>query len=322
MYRSASKLLLGILCLLLAPISRAQAPVAPSEGRANGNGEYVLQRGDLIDIRVFNLSDLDTTARIRPDGKISVLLLNEVQAAGLTPGQLGQELMRGYTEHFRNPRLTVIVKEFAGQSVFVGGEVGQPGTVALPGDMSALQALVKAGGLKDSASTEKVLIVRDIDKGTPRVETLNVKDILENSKPDLMLQPSDVLYVPKSYLSVYVGGEVVRPGMIALAGDLSIMAAVVQAGGFRESAKTDSVVLVRNQNNNPVITKVRVDDIFLDAPHTKLQPFDVVFVPKSRIAKMDRFVDQYLRQLSPMIFSFGFSYLFGNKAQSINPIIF
>jgi len=67
MYRSASKVLLGILCLLLAPISRAQAPVAPSEGRANGNGEYVLQRGDLIDIRVFNLSDLDTTARIRPD---------------------------------------------------------------------------------------------------------------------------------------------------------------------------------------------------------------------------------------------------------------
>ena len=290
------------------------------------SSDYILQRGDTIQVRAYNLSDLDTELRIRPDGMVSLMLLNEVSAAGLTPSQLSKNLSQAYTAHFKNARLTVVVKEFASQRVFVGGEVGAPGAVDLPGDMTALQAVIKAGGLKNPASAKEVFVIRDMDKGTPRVEAVNVREVLEEGKSDVVLRPSDMIYVPDSTLTVYVGGEVVRPGLIPLSGDLTIMAAVFQAGGFRATAKTDSVVLVRDsgEEGRPLIKPVRLDDVFLDAPHTKLQPFDLVYVPKSRIAKMDQWVDQYLRQLSPMIFSFGFSYLFGQRdqTQSAVPIIF
>src|SRR5205823_922525 len=98
----------------------AAVPVAVAQG------EYVLQRGDDVEIRAYNQPELDSTLRIRPDGKVSLLLLNDVQAAGLTPAQLSQFLTEAFSKHFRRPRITVIVKSFAAQTVYVGGEVAQP----------------------------------------------------------------------------------------------------------------------------------------------------------------------------------------------------
>jgi protein involved in polysaccharide export with SLBB domain len=86
---------------------------------------------------------------------------------------------------------------------------------------------------------------------------------------------------------------VVHPGLVPLNGDLTVLAAIFQAGGFRPTAKTDSVVLVRDSGKgSPAATKIKLDDVFLSTPHTKLKPFDVVFVPKSRIAKLNQWVDQ------------------------------
>jgi len=300
----------------VVPQPQTTAPAPPNE--------YVLQRGDDLEIRAYDIPELNSVVRIRPDGKISVLLLNDVDAAGLTVQKLTQALTEGYTNHFRTPRITVIVRSFTGQNVFVGGEVMQPSALPLPGGMTAIQALVRAGGLKANATGETVLILRDIDKGTPRVESLNVREVLENQKPDAVLQPSDVVYVPKNYVSVYIGGEVGRPGLVELTGDMTILAAVFQAGGFLQSAKTDGVVLVRNDGNNvPVKTKIRLDDVFLGDSNTKLKPYDLVFVPKSKIARLDQWVDQHIRQLNPFSLSLGFSYIFGNKgAVSTVPIIF
>jgi polysaccharide export outer membrane protein len=285
--------------------------------------EYLLQRGDDLDIKAYDLPELSTTVRIRPDGKISALLLNDVQAAGLTVNKLNEVLTQGYSNHFRNPRLSVVVRSFAAQNVFVGGEVAQPAAVALPGSMTALQALVRAGGLKENATPENILILRDIDKGTPNVQSLNLRDVLENQKSDAVLQPSDVVYVPKNTVSVYVGGEVGKPGLVPLMGDMTILSAVFQAGGFLPSAKTKAVVLVRNGGTKePVKTKIRLNDVFLSDSNTRLKPYDVIFVPKTKIAKLDIWVDQHIRQMNPFSLSFGFSYLFGNNTSSPVPIIF
>jgi protein involved in polysaccharide export with SLBB domain len=321
--------LMLMLCMILLMQFTAQSqnqvppqaiPLTQQATSTTPTTEYVLQRGDDIEIRAYDLPELNAVARIRPDGKISVLLLNDVDAAGLTVSKLNQNLTEGYANHFRNPRVTVIARSFAAQNVFVGGEVATPTAVPLPGNMTAMQAIVRAGGLKGTA--ENVLILRDIEKGTPRVESLNVRDILENQKPDVLLQPSDVVYVPKNTVSIYVGGEVARPGMIELTGDMTILSAVFQAGGFLQSAKTDGVVLVRNENNAPVKTKIRLDDVFLADSNTALKPYDVVFVPKSKIARLDQWVDQHIKQLNPFSLSFGFSYIFGNGSGQPFPIIF
>ena len=297
-----------------------QAPPLPQIAAATADvvaSAYVLQRGDDIEVRAYDIPELNTAVRIRPDGKVSLLLLDEVEAAGKTPVALGDELTAEYSHHFRKPRITVVVKSFAAQIVYVGGEVAEPTSLPLRSGLTAVQAIMAAGGLKDSATGEQIVVVHDGNGGTVRTDPVSVTDVLLRRRPDPVLQPSDMVYVQKSYLNVYVGGEVGKPGLIPIAGDMTMLTAILQAGGFKETARTGSVILIRNSGNGtPVASKVKVNDVFLASAHTKLNPYDVIFVPKSRIARIDKFIDQYVRQLSPAILSFGFSYLIGQSVAS------
>lgn len=320
----------SMLCSLLAcaggATAQTAAPAVASVKSALGGDapEYTLQKGDLLEIRTYNLPELNTDVHIRPDGKISLLLLNDVQAAGLTARQLAAVLSESFSRHFRTPRVSVIVKDFVSSNVYVGGEVGQAGAVPLHGDLTAVQAVLRAGGFKENGGGDKILILRDTETGAPKTESVNVQDVIQNRQPDAMLRPSDVVFVPKSAINVYVGGEVAHPGLVPLNGDLTVLMAILQAGGFRETAKTDSVVLVRDggKGAGPISSKIRLNDLFQDSTHTKLKPFDVVYVPKSRIAKLDKWVDQYLRQMVPATLSVGFSYLLGQRALVQQPPLF
>jgi protein involved in polysaccharide export with SLBB domain len=113
---------------------------------------------------------------------------------------------------------------------------------------------------------------------------------------------------------IYVTGEVQQPGLLPLVGELSAARAVIQAGGLKPSAKPSAVFLVRKSiDGTPVATRVDLEAIFKGtAQDVPLTAFDVIYVPKSRIARMDQFMDQYVRQLVPLTLSAGFSYLLNN----------
>jgi len=295
-----------------AAAAPAQATVSPAA--LVDTTAYVLQRGDDVEIKAYNITELDQAVRIRPDGKISVMLLNDVQAAGMTARQLGDVLSAGFARYYRNPRISIIVRSFATLSVFVGGEVLRPGLVPLRGDITAAQAVLQAGGLKETSQASTVMLLRGLENGSTESMTLNINAILTNKQPDVPLRPSDILYVPKSNITVYVGGEVQHPGLLPLNGELTVTAAVFQAGGLKDSAKGNTVVLVRNSGTGtPLVNTLRLNDVLRGKPDTVLQPFDVVFVPKSRIAKIDRFIDQYIRQIIPINVGAGFSYLLGTS---------
>ena len=304
-------------CPAQTPGNVPAGQAATAAGNPAAVTEYVLQRGDDLSIRAYNLSQLDGEFRVRPDGKISVLLLNDVQAAGLTPTQLGQFLSESYSQHFRNPRVTVIVRSIAAQNVYVGGDVAIPAAVPVRGQMSAVQAVMAAGGVKDVTSDEVIIV--HAEQGEPRTESVSVQEVLSGQRTDPVLRPSDTVYVRRSTINVFVGGEVGHPGMVPLSGGMTIIAAIFQAGGFRQTAKTNSVVLLRDGGKSgPVAMTVSLEDVFTDGPRTKLQPFDVVFVPKSKIAKLNQWVDQYIRQMSPATLSMGFSYLFGQSFSTVS----
>src|SRR5439155_3594624 len=110
------------------PPAAAEAPPGTASSVIR-DGMYVLQRGDEISVRVFRLSELDETVRVRPDGKISIPLLENIDAAGLTTKELGDALTRRYAQLFKEPQVSVIVRSFANLRVYVGGEVGQAGMV-------------------------------------------------------------------------------------------------------------------------------------------------------------------------------------------------
>jgi protein involved in polysaccharide export with SLBB domain len=274
---------------------------------------YVLQSGDDIEIRAYNIPELDQVVRIRPDGKISLLLLNDVEAAGYTADRLGETLSSAFSKHYRNPRISIIVRGFNSLSVYVGGEVFKPGLIPLRGNTTALQAVVEAGGLKETSQGSTVTLLRAGTAGEPTAMTLNVDRIISKREQDTPLRAGDILYVPKANISVYVGGEVAHPGLLPLNGELTVMAAVFQAGGLKDTAKGDTVMLVRNNGDGtPTVMKLRLNDAVRGKPVTVLQPFDVVYVPRSAISRIDRFIDQYIRQVIPINVTTGFSYLFGS----------
>jgi protein involved in polysaccharide export with SLBB domain len=191
-----------VLTLSISTSSAASQESTQQDLRPAGTGEetYVLQRGDILEIKVFNIAELDTTVTIRPDGKISVLLLDDIEAAGRTTTQLDELLTARYAPFYLDPRVTINVKGFANYKIYVGGEVVQPGLFPLVGDLTAVRALIQAGGPKITAKTSHVILLRE-SNGVPVAMVLNLKDVIDRGKPDVRLSPFDVLYVPKSAIA-------------------------------------------------------------------------------------------------------------------------
>lgn len=179
----------------------AQDPTQQNPFQTNTRGDtYILQRGDVLEIKVFNVTELDTTVTVRPDGKVSVLLLDDIEAAGRTTTQLDELLTARYAPFYLDPRVTINVQGFANHKIYVGGEVVQPGLFPLVGDLTAVRALIQAGGPKTTAKTSHVILLRE-SNGTPVAIVINLKDVINKGKPDVPLSPFDVLYVPKSAIA-------------------------------------------------------------------------------------------------------------------------
>lgn len=161
---------------------------------------YTLQIGDELDIKFFYDPELNEKVTIRPDGKISLGLIDDLQAAGLTPAQLDQEITHRYSEVLKEAHVTVIVREFVGQRVYVGGEVLSPRMVPLKGKMTALQCLHEAGGTKDTAKLTDVVVIRN-QGGTPVVFKVDLQKVLQDGNGDLVLRSYDIIYVPKTFIA-------------------------------------------------------------------------------------------------------------------------
>lgn len=165
--------------------------------------DYRIQVGDALDIKLFYHPELNESVTVRPDGRISLQLVHEVQAAGLTPEQLRQHIRDKYAAQISQPEIAVIVRSFTAQKVYVDGEVGKPGLVPLAGPMTVLQSLAMAGGLKDTARTSEVILIRRGPENRPTSLLVNVEKAIDGTdlSQDLALQPADIVFVPKSAIA-------------------------------------------------------------------------------------------------------------------------
>jgi polysaccharide biosynthesis/export protein len=165
--------------------------------------EYKIQVGDQLDIKFFYNSALNEQVTVRPDGRISLQLVHEIMAAGLTPAQLTDLLTKKYVSELDNPEITVIVRSFSGQRVFIDGEVNKPGMLNLIVPMTVLQSISEAGGVKDTAERKQILIIRRGLNNKPVVLIVNMEKVIDGTETsqDLHLLPSDIVYVPKSSIA-------------------------------------------------------------------------------------------------------------------------
>jgi len=197
---------LGSLTLALALPAAASTPILPSDSTAmdwSRVPEYRIVPGDRL-VLDFGLRDnspshLQQKSLVRPDGRITVHPVGDVVAAGLTPMELQRSVIALLSVEQRNPRLTVLVEEFAGNQVHVLGRVEKPGSFPAGPFVTLLQVITAAGGFKDDAARNSVLVLHRDGAHTLRVSRVRVDRLLKGSDiDDVPLGRFDIVYVPRS----------------------------------------------------------------------------------------------------------------------------
>jgi polysaccharide biosynthesis/export protein len=166
----------------------APAPEPPAD--------YVIGADDTLHISVWKEPDLNATLPVRPDGKISLPLLDDVQASGLTPMQLAGSIHDKLKKYIADPRVTVVVTAMNSRRLFVTGEVLHPGTMALLPNMTMLQALSSAG-FTQFANPKAIYLLRT-ENGRQKKIPFNYKQVVKGRRPDenILLKPGDTIVVP------------------------------------------------------------------------------------------------------------------------------
>jgi polysaccharide biosynthesis/export protein len=166
----------------------AEVPMAP---------DYVIGTGDILAVVFWRQPDMSAEVVVRPDGRISIPLLNEVEVKGLTPEQLRVKLTNEAQKFVQDPNVTVVVKQIHSRIVYITGQVARPGPYALTTSMTVLQLLSSAGGLLEYADEKNITIMRNMNGKTVHY-TFNYKDILnrKNLKQNIELRPDDTVIVP------------------------------------------------------------------------------------------------------------------------------
>lgn len=166
----------------------APMPVAP---------DYVIGPEDLLLVSVWKNETLSRQLPVRPDGKISMPLLHDIDAAGLTPLQLRDKIAKALAEYMPNPEVSVTVLEVRSYRVSVLGEVQRPGVLQLKAPTTVLEALAMAGGFRDFASPSKIIIFRKDEKGETRRLRFNYNRAVGSAgEENLTLRSGDVVVVP------------------------------------------------------------------------------------------------------------------------------
>jgi protein involved in polysaccharide export with SLBB domain len=164
---------------------------------------YLIRPGDELDIKFFYNPELNEKVTVRPDGKISLLLVDEIQAAGVEPKDLDKLLTKKYSRKLKTPEIAVIVKSFTGQRIYVGGEVNNQCEMALPAGMTVLQAVLQAGGFKETANPENAILIRQGSNNEPVPIKIDLENAIygQGEGSGMTLLPNDIIYIPKSAIA-------------------------------------------------------------------------------------------------------------------------
>lgn len=181
----------------VSPTEQASEKGAVTAGSQQSDPSYLIGAQDVISISVWKDPELTETVPVRPDGKISLPLLNDVQAAGLTPTQLKVQIAEALKKYVTDPIVTVIVTQINSQRVYITGEVTHPGAFPLLPGMTILQALSSAGGFTQFASMKKIYMFRMVN-GKQMDFPFDYKDVIHGKRLDqnVVLQAGDTIVVP------------------------------------------------------------------------------------------------------------------------------
>jgi polysaccharide biosynthesis/export protein len=280
--------LIAFLCF--SPLrSGAQEAAPPQVEREQFTNEYIIGPRDLLEIKVFELPDLNQTVRVSEDGSITLPLLNNVVIGGMSKDAAEIKLTRLLADKFvKNPHVSVFIKEYQSRLVSLIGAIEKPGVYELVGRQNLLQMISKAGGVKENASN-RLFVLREGKSGNPAMIAVDLEDLLANGNPilNIPLQAGDVINIPvDKSIRVFVFGEVKSPGALEVkkSKNITLLQAIAQAGGTTEGASKSGITIKRKDPKTGKEKKIKVNlnDILKGKiPDIGLLEGDVVFVPVS-----------------------------------------
>jgi len=190
--QSAVALLLGIIAFEVGAQQPAEAPAA----------DYLIGPGDSLQIFVFGQPELSVTVPVRPDGRVSTPLIEDLQAVGKTPTQLAREMEQILSEFIRTPKVNVIPKEFVGtfaNQIRVLGQATQPQALPFRDKMTLLDVMTEVGGLTRFAAGNRARVVRTVNGETKEIR-VRLQDLLNRGKmkENMAMQPGDVVIIPEA----------------------------------------------------------------------------------------------------------------------------
>jgi polysaccharide export outer membrane protein len=282
-----------------APVPTSTAAVPSATPAPINVTSYVLGPEDSITVRVFAADDIpDKPVQIDNDGSVTLPMIGQVHAAGLTVEQFQANLVTAYKKYFKDPQVTVQVNDFRSQPVSVAGNVSTPGVVQLRGNRNLMEVIGQAGGLRADAG-DTVLITRNLNEGPLpvagaftdptgkySVAHIDIRAVMSGKDPEgnILIKPHDVITVPRARM-IYVLGNVTRPGGYVLTENetMSLTQAVALAGGWDHSAALSGARILRadggpTREQIPANVKKIMEN---KAPDLQLRPDDILYIPNS-----------------------------------------
>jgi polysaccharide export outer membrane protein len=254
-----------------------------------GGADYRIGRQDLLEIRVFDLEQLDQTVRVADDGAITLPLLGRLEVAGLSKGELEALIARLLEERYvRDPQVTIFVKEYESKKVAVSGAVKKPGTYEMLGEKTLLEMISLAGGLDRDLGQDIVIFRRNADGAAERL-AVDLRKLVYDADPALnvAVAPGDIIYVPTvETVRIFVSGAVKNPNLyeIPRSEPVTVLKAITLAGGTTDRAAEKRVQVIRTDPATGARSSVAVNLKKVkkgQADDPVLQKDDLVLVPEA-----------------------------------------
>jgi len=228
---------IGVLIVALLVIGLGESAAATPASQP----AYMLGPGDTIEILVLGDADLSRVVTIKPDGTIALPLVGEVTAAEQTTSQLAAMLVARYSKYLKAPSITVSVREFRVERVYVLGQVNRPGEYPIRPGLTVADLLAAAGGVAPRAALQRAFLVR----GNSQMSIDIQKILAGNLEGNLPLSAGDIVVLPELQDRIAVLGAVHRPGTFDLVEGMRLIDAIALAGGQSERANLEQVAIIR-----------------------------------------------------------------------------
>ena len=262
------------------------------------DNEYRLGPGDVFAFLVRGRADVSRDEIIvSPDGDVSLPRVGIIQVHGKTCKELTELFSKLLCVYYDKPEVTLVMKKFSNNRVFVLGRVANPGTVSFQGKGTLLEALSLAGGLPTD-QTKSFLSRCMIVRNNEMVMWIDLKELLERGNMGLnaRLQNGDVIFIPQSEDQLaYVLGQVKAPGVVVLRSEMTLLDAIMTSGGPTPGANTSDIFIVRTSQGKGAVERVNMKDIIAKGDFRKnysLNDGDIFYVPETGLSKLNYFATQ------------------------------